>query len=63
MYFLPKKDVSLPVFQEYTGRVLFESPIAQAEFIRNEWSKKNGAKRTTFAAIMKIWNRFVCNKK
>ena len=38
-YYLPKENVSLPVFDDFWGRILFESPEAQAEFIRNAWSE------------------------
>lgn len=38
-YYIPKNDDTLPVFNKWSGRVLFDNNQAQKEFIHNMWEK------------------------
>lgn len=42
-FYLPRYDVTLPVFDDFRGRILFESPQEQAIFIRVKWDNMNEA--------------------
>ena len=54
--YLPKEDVSLPVFDVRWGRILFESPKEQAEFIVKAWQKNDNVVLDIDSISIKVLN-------